>query len=383
MKRTRTVVTVTLSAALAIAPLAGCGTSGQQSDAQQNQTEQNQTEQKQSVIDYMVLVNKQNKLPDGWDDDIDVVEQTSPIHTDPVRVERKAFEAYEDLKDELAKEGVTVELDSCYRSVAEQQEVWDEFTKEYGEEYTKKTVAVPGYSEHQTGLAIDLYLVIDGQDVYENEEMKAHPEVWEKVHEKLADHGFILRYLDGKEDITGYAYEPWHIRYIGDSKVAHEIMDNGLTFEEYLGVADEAKAANAAAKEAEESSNATASNDATAKADYEVDYGTSKVYTKADIDAAVEAVMAEFGSWKGCTMKKIAYTDDDTCASNLKDANSLREDGTPEFDQAMVLTSDFHSPSVADAEGTAWEPDTDYNGYTWTLGRTANGAWELLTWGYA
>ena len=366
MKRTRTVVAATLSAMLAIAPLAGCGTSSQQSDTQQNQTDQNQTDQKQSVIDYMVLVNKQHKLPDGWDDEIDVVEQNSPIHTDPVRVERKAFEAYEGLKDELAKEGVTIDLDSCYRSVAEQQEVWDEFMKEYGEEYTKKTVAVPGYSEHQTGLAIDLYLVVDGKDVYENEEMKQYPEIWEKVHEKLADYGFILRYPEGKEDITGYDYEPWHIRYIGDPKVA----------------ADEAKAALAAAKEAEESSNATAANDTAAKAGYEVDYGTSAVYTKADIDAAVDAVMAEFGTWKGCTMKEIAYTDDDTCASNLEYANSLREDGTPEFDQAMVLTSDFRSPSAAESEGTAWEPDTDYDGYTWTLGRTAGGAWVLVGWGF-
>ena len=94
----------------------------------------------------------------------------------------------------------------------------------------------------------DLYLNIDGKDVYLNEDMVEYPEVWAKIHEKLAEHGFILRYLEGKEDITGYSYEPWHIRYVGDPAIAKEITDAGETLEEYLGVADEARAANAAAE---------------------------------------------------------------------------------------------------------------------------------------
>ena len=59
-------------------------------------------------------------------------------------------------------------------------------------------------------------------------------EIFEKIHEKLADYWFILRYLEGKEKITGYEYEPWHIRYIWDVDVAREIMENWLTLEEYL-----------------------------------------------------------------------------------------------------------------------------------------------------
>jgi hypothetical protein len=65
--------------------------------------------------------------------------------------------------------------------------------------------------------------------------MVQYPEIRAKVHAKLADHGFILRYLDGKEDITGYSYEPWHIRYVNDASIAKEIMDKGITLEEYLG----------------------------------------------------------------------------------------------------------------------------------------------------
>ena len=95
-------------------------------------------------------------------------------------------------------------------------------------------VAVPGYSEHHTGLALDLYLNINGKDVYENEDMVKYPEVWAKIHKKLADYGFILRYLEGKEDITGYSYEPWHIRYIDNVDAAKEIAERGITLEEYL-----------------------------------------------------------------------------------------------------------------------------------------------------
>ena len=120
-------------------------------------------------IDYMVLVNKQHKLPDDWEAKVDLVEVKSPLYDEPVRVERKAYEAYQALKKELDAEGTYVDLDSCYRSVAHQQEVMDEFTKEKGEEYARRIVATPGYSEHHTGLALDLFLVIDGKNVAEND----------------------------------------------------------------------------------------------------------------------------------------------------------------------------------------------------------------------
>ncbi|MBR3374351.1 MAG: D-alanyl-D-alanine carboxypeptidase family protein, partial [Firmicutes bacterium] len=81
---------------------------------------------------------------------------------------------------------------------------------------------------------LDLYLNVDGVDMYENEEMIQYPEIWEQIHAKLADYGFILRYLEGKEAITGYGYEPWHIRYIDNVDVAKEIMEKGITLEEYL-----------------------------------------------------------------------------------------------------------------------------------------------------
>ena len=106
--------------------------------------------------------------------------------------------------------------------------------QQYGEEYTKKYVAVPGTSEHHTGLALDLYFTIDGKDVYENEDLVQYPDIWDAVHARLPEFGFILRFPEDGEAITGYAYEPWHIRYLDSPEIAKEITDSGITLEEYL-----------------------------------------------------------------------------------------------------------------------------------------------------
>ena len=190
-----------------------------------------------SVIDYLVLVNKENPLPDGWEEALDITKFTNSVG-DEVQVESTAYQAYlklkADVEKELEKDNVTLELDSAYRSVAAQQKIVDDFTVKYGEEYVKQYVAVPGFSEHHTGLALDLYFRIGDRDIYENEDLVQYPDIWAAIHEKLADYGFILRYPEGKEDVTGYSYEPWHIRYVDDPDIAKEITDEGITLEEYL-----------------------------------------------------------------------------------------------------------------------------------------------------
>ena len=217
--------------------LTGCSGSDNAAEEQKDQKEG-------SVIDYMVLVDKENPLPDGWEEALDITTITNSVG-DEVQVESKAYEAYLGLSEALEKEGIHTELDSAYRSVEAQQKIVDEFTEKYGEDYVKQYVAVPGYSEHHTGLALDLYLIVDGKTVYENEDLVQYPEIWAKIWEKLPDYGFILRYPEGKEDITGYSFEPWHIRYIGSAETAREIMDNNITLEEYLGAvpSEEAEAA--------------------------------------------------------------------------------------------------------------------------------------------
>ena len=209
--------------------LVGCGDTNTKSDTETKATEAAKT----SSIDYMAIVNKTHKLPDNWEKNLKTVKMTNSIK-DKVEVEKKAYDAYLKLKADLEKEDIYVDLDSARRSVKEQQRIMDEFTEEYGADYAAKTVAKPGYSEHHTGLALDLYLIVDGKDVVENEDMIKYTDIWAKIHEKLADYGFILRYLDGAEHITGYGYEPWHIRYIDDIDKAKESTSKGGTFEEYL-----------------------------------------------------------------------------------------------------------------------------------------------------
>ena len=115
----------------------------------------------------------------------------------------------------------------------------DSFVKELlekkGPEYVQLFVATPGYSEHHTGLAVDVALRQNGQIVEENEEKTVKLHMYEKLHTLLADFGFILRYPKGKEEVTVYRYEPWHIRYIQDVEKAHKIMDEGMSLEEFLG----------------------------------------------------------------------------------------------------------------------------------------------------
>ena len=184
--------------------------------------------------DYLVLVNKTHKLPDDWEKNV-VLEEATNRYGEKYKVEKKALSQFLALQKELADEGIYIELDSTTRSVAEQQKLWDDWTVEKGEDYVKKYVAVPGYSEHHTGLAIDVCLDKDGKRIDDNDDMIAEKEIFAKVHAKLAKYGFILRYLEGKDAETGYSYEPWHFRYINDPDTAKEIMDKGITLEEYLG----------------------------------------------------------------------------------------------------------------------------------------------------
>ena len=244
MKNTKWLIMLLAAAMIFVLPLTGCG---KQSESEEPadapaETEAEAEPEEGSVIDYMVLVNQSSPLPDGWEEALETTTVTNSVG-DEVYVENKAYEAYCALKEAVEKdlEGyekgeVRLELDSAYRSVAAQQKIVDEFTEKYGEEYVKEYVAVPGYSEHHTGLALDLYFTIDGKDVYENEDLVQYPEIWEVIHARLPEFGFILRFTKEGEAITGYAYEPWHIRYLDNPEIAKEITDKGITLEEYLGV---------------------------------------------------------------------------------------------------------------------------------------------------
>jgi D-alanyl-D-alanine carboxypeptidase len=110
------------------------------------------------------------------------------------------------------------------------------------------------------------------------------------------------------------------------------------------------------------------------------DYGTSEIYTKEDMDSALEMVQQEFTSWKGCEMHAIRYAGDESCTEeNLKWMNDLNADGN--YTQVAEFLMDFHSPAEQ-LDGWAWTANAEYMDYEWWLARSADGSWDIVTFGY-
>ena len=128
------------------------------------------------------------------------------------------------------EQGVQLVYRSGYRSYETQVQLYNSYVARDGEAAANKYSAKPGYSEHQTGLAFDVGSVNASDDFKTSfENTKEGQWVQQHVHE----YGFIIRYLEGKEGITGYQYEPWHLRYVGKD-LAENIHDQGITLEEYF-----------------------------------------------------------------------------------------------------------------------------------------------------
>ena len=189
--------------------------------------------------DYLILVNDNHEYKFGGMFDLALQEDivyTSDCYKELTPIEKGASAAFSLLKQYLADEGINIQLFSAYRTKDDQEWVYDYYSNLEGWSETNK-VAEPGFSEHHTGLLLNIVVWWPEADTWATEtpERTAEdPELFNKIHASLADYGFIDRYPDGKEDITGYPAEPYEIRFVGSSKIAHEIMDNDLTLEEYL-----------------------------------------------------------------------------------------------------------------------------------------------------
>lgn len=146
-----------------------------------------------------------------------------------VRMERRAAVLLTELLKKIHGFGEIV-LVSGWRSIQEQQEIWEDSIRQSGEEYTRKFVALPGHSEHQTGFAIDLGRKQEQID-FICPEFPSYG-ICETFRKSAAKYGFVERYPRGKEEVTGIGYEPWHFRYVG---VPHAMIlaEHGLTLEEY------------------------------------------------------------------------------------------------------------------------------------------------------
>ncbi len=184
--------------------------------------------------DYLILVNGENRLPENFEDAIQLV-MAENVEGACYPIEKKTYEAFLRLQEDLLKnEGMQIVLVDGYRTVEKQQKIWEHDEKVYGLEYTKKFVAVPGHSEHHTGLAIDVSIVVDGKVVHGMPNLQKIDHLYQFVQAKLPEYGFLLRYPKDKEHITQIGYEPWHFRYIDSPEIAKEITDRGICLEEYL-----------------------------------------------------------------------------------------------------------------------------------------------------
>ena len=134
--------------------------------------------------------------------------------------------AFNQMKADAAKEGHSLKVASGYRSYSYQKTLYNNYVSQYGKAKADTFSARPGYSEHQTGMAIDVNNA-SGSFTGTPAQKWVAANCWK--------YGFIIRYPQGKESITGYQYESWHIRYLGN-ELAKKVYDSGLTLEEYLGI---------------------------------------------------------------------------------------------------------------------------------------------------
>ena len=180
-----------------------------------------------------VLVNKQYAVSRDYYP-TDMVDIDGSLSTNQnLKVKREAYDAYLSMLADAKKEGLNFAICSAYRSYALQESLYNNSLAANGKEYTEKMFAYPGQSEHHTGYAIDVTSASMNWGLSQN--YTDYPDgAW--ITEHCSEYGFIIRYPKGKEDITGYMYEPWHIRYVGVD-AAKEITRQGITLEEYLGVA--------------------------------------------------------------------------------------------------------------------------------------------------
>lgn len=208
-------------------------------EAQMIENEETETEGEES--------QKQEELPTDWN--LILVNQTHLVPEDYQvelkeigsghQIDVRAYEDYRDMIKAAKEDGVYIYVTSSYRDMEKQIELHENKIEAYvkeGYSYVKakelaaQVVAIPGTSEHQLGLALDFV----SSEYRKLDEKQEQTKGFQWLKEHCDEYGFILRYPNGKTDITGIIYEPWHFRYVG-KEAAKEIMDQGITLEEYLG----------------------------------------------------------------------------------------------------------------------------------------------------
>ena len=176
--------------------------------------------------DTLMIVNKHYKIPDNYTPE-------NLVHIDDWEygywnlIRADVYEEFKKMSKDAKKDNVTLFIASPYRSYNDQKVLYNSYVASDGVKNADTYSARPGYSEHHTGLAMDLISEFGLElDTFESSDG------FKWMQENAHKYGFILRYPKDKEDITGYAYESWHYRYVG-KEIATKIKKEGITFDEY------------------------------------------------------------------------------------------------------------------------------------------------------
>lgn len=177
-----------------------------------------------------ILVNAKNPIPDDWK--VDLV-QLKNGH----QVDRRAYDSLQKMMDDARAKGWNPLICSSYRTTSYQQQLFDNrvqrmknqgMSESEAIKDTEKWIAIPGTSEHETGLALDI-VTVENQNL-DNSQLNSECQKWMMEH--CYDYGFILRYPKDKVKVTGIDFEPWHYRYVGYD-IAQYIKQQGICLEEY------------------------------------------------------------------------------------------------------------------------------------------------------
>jgi len=172
-----------------------------------------------------ILVNKYNYLEENYIPN-DLEDISLQYARSGMKLVREAKEAYEAMAKNASTSNLKLVATSSYRSYEYQEKLYNNYIKSDGIEAADTYSGRPGFSEHQTGLAVDIY---NGKETYTNFEKTKE---FEWMQKNAYKYGFILRFPKDKENITGYIYESWHYRYVG-TKIATYIHENNISYEEY------------------------------------------------------------------------------------------------------------------------------------------------------
>lgn len=181
---------------------------------------------------FDAVMNKSRNLPSDYipEDLVTLSVPTCLLNPEVNQLRSDASQALTALFESAKEKELILVARSGYRSYNTQTALYNGIVNKYGQDYADKYSAKPGQSEHQTGLAIDI--TSESVALQLEEPFGETPEgIWVKENAHLF--GFIIRYPKGKESITGYEYEPWHLRYLGKN-LATEVYESGLTLEEFF-----------------------------------------------------------------------------------------------------------------------------------------------------